>query len=625
MEVRDGGRHDAWLMSLPANRFLSNTPQEKYHGVCVTLNDMKMTNGSLKSTDVAIVGGGPAGLMLAIELGCRGVNCVVLEEDVAEPDFPKANATSSRTMEHYRRRGFANEIRQLGLAADYPQDIVYCTTLAGRELTRFAIPSRNQALSQSSFGDYGESQWPTPELPHRCQQMLIEPVLRRQAQHYLSVKLMLGAQAQSIAMDAQHVKLAVLDATTRETFDLTARYVVGCDGPRSLVRKACGIRYSGVSEEARDFFGGQMLSVYFTSSSLYGALGKAPAWMYWAVNAVQRGLLVAIDGIGKFMFYLQLKPGETPESVDFKSAMLAAVGCAFEFELIAVAPWNAGFTLVADKFSHGRAFIAGDAAHLFTPTGGMGYNTSVDDAVNLGWKLAAVVKGWAPAELLNSYEIERKPIAHRNTAFARAMADSIGIIKVPPNVDAVGADADAVRQQLGQALSQHVRDEFNIPGLQLGLRYEGSPIVATESTPPPADLPNEYLPSARPGARAPHIWLDGKSIFDLFGHDFTLLCFSHADADEVMDVNVDVDVGAWKKAAVALGMPLEVLHVSSAEARALYGADRVLIRPDHHVAWRGDAAGNVSVDPASLLAMACGRAISSSTAHRQELDFSATP
>lgn len=586
-------------------------------------------NNSKPSTDIAIVGGGPAGLMLAIELGCRGVDCVVLEEDVAAPDFPKANATSSRTMEHYRRRGFANEIRQLGLAADYPQDIVYCTTLAGRELTRFAIPSRNQALNQSSFGDYGEALWPTPELPHRAQQMLIEPVLRRQAQQYPSVNLMLGAQAQSIAMDAQHVTLAVRHAATGEAFDLTARYVVGCDGPRSLVRKTCGIHYSGLSEEARDFFGGQMLSVYFTSRGVYSALGKPPAWMYWAVNAVQRGLLIAIDGIDKFLFCLQLKPGETPESVDFKAVMFAAMGCAFEFELIAVAPWNAGFTLVADRFSQGCAFIAGDAAHLFTPTGGMGYNTSVDDAVNLGWKLAAVVNGWAPSRLLDSYEAERKPIAHRNTAFARAMADSIGIIKVPPNVDAPGADADAVRQQLGQALSQHVRNEFNIPGLQLGLRYEGSPIVASEPTPPPLDLPNEYVPNARPGARAPHIWLDGTSIFDLFGRDFTLLCFSgvgsagralHLPAD--VDADADTDAGVWKKAAAAMGLPLHVLHCSSAEARALYGADRVLIRPDHHVAWRGDAGANVGVEAGveagALLAMACGQAISSSPAQPHE-------
>jgi 2-polyprenyl-6-methoxyphenol hydroxylase-like FAD-dependent oxidoreductase len=551
---------------------------------------------NLQTTDVAIVGGGPAGLMLAIELGCRGVRCVVLEEDAEGPDFPKANATSSRTMEHFRRRGFANEVRQLGLGPDDPQDVVYCTTMAGSELTRFAIPSRNQTLNQTSFGDYGESAWPTPELPHRCQQMYIEPVLRAQAQRYDSVDLKLGWQAETVDVQAEQVRIVARHATSQEQFTLTARYVVGCDGPRSLVRKTLGIEYSGHSKEKREFFGGQMLSLYFTSSSLYQVLGKQRAWMYVAVNAVQRGMMVSIDGQGKFMFCLQLKPDQTPESVDYKAAMFAAIGAEFDFDLIAKAPWQAGFTLVADSFKQGRAFIAGDAAHLFTPTGGMGYNTSVDDAVNLGWKLAAVVQGWAGEALLETYEAERKPIAQRNTSFARAMADSIGGIKVPPHVDLESAESLPVRQQLGDALALHVRNEFNIPGLQLGLRYEGSPIVVSDDTAPTPDLPNSYIPSARPGARAPHISVNGKPIFDLLGRDYTLLCFSTSE-------QANDDVADWEKTAADMRIPLAVLRCDSPPARALYGADRVLIRPDHHVAWRGPA--NAPVE--DILSMVCAR------------------
>jgi 2-polyprenyl-6-methoxyphenol hydroxylase-like FAD-dependent oxidoreductase len=550
----------------------------------------------LQTTDVAIVGGGPAGLMLAIELGCRGVRCVVLEEDVEGPDFPKANATSSRTMEHFRRRGFASEVRQLGLGPNDPQDVVYCTTMAGTELTRFAIPSRNQTLNQTSFGDYGESAWPTPELPHRCQQMFIEPVLRKQAQRYDSVDLKLGWQAETVDVQAEQVRIVARHATSQELLSLTARYVVGCDGPRSLVRKTLGVEYSGHSKEKREFFGGQMLSLYFTSSSLYQVLGKQRAWMYVAVNAVQRGMMVSIDGQSKFMFCLQLKPEQTPESVDYQAAMFAAIGAEFDFELIAKAPWQAGLTLVADRFKQGRAFIAGDAAHLFTPTGGMGYNTSVDDAVNLGWKLAAVVQGWAGEALLDTYEAERKPIAQRNTSFARAMADSIGGIKVPPNMDLDSAEAAPVREHLGDALAKHVRNEFNIPGLQLGLRYEGSPIVVSDASAATADLPNTYIPSARPGARAPHIRVDGKPIFDLLGRDYTLLCFSTSE-------QANDDVADWHKAAADMGLPLAVLHCDSAPARALYGADRVLIRPDHHVAWRGPA--NAQVE--EILFMVCAR------------------
>ena len=549
------------------------------------------------NTDVAIIGGGPAGLMLAIELGCRGIACTLLEEDATCPVLPKANATSARTMEHYRRRGFAGQIRALGLPDHHAQDIVYTTRIAGRELTRFQIPSAAQARAQTSFGDYGPDAWPTPELPHRAQQMYIEPILKAQAESHPSVTVRFGARAMAVADQGAQVRVDYVDTASGQAHQLQARYVVGCDGPRSLVRKTCGIEYSGHSKEQREFFGGQMLSLYFTSASLYQVLGKQRAWMYVAVNAVQRGMMVSIDGQSKFMFCLQLKPDQTPESVDYQAAMFAAIGAEFDYQLIAKAPWQAGFTLVADRFKQGRAFIAGDAAHLFTPTGGMGYNTSVDDAVNLGWKLAAVVQGWAGEALLDSYEAERKPIAHRNTSFARAMADSIGGIKVPAQVDLESAGAAPVRQQLGDALAQHVKSEFNIPGLQLGLRYEGSPIIASDATPPTADQPNTYIPSARPGARAPHMWLDGKSIFDLFGRDFTLLCCTPAQQGR--------DIARWQGAATQRGLPLDILYCDNPDARALYGADRVLIRPDHHVAWRGDANAHAE----EILTMVCGRRV----------------
>lgn len=544
-------------------------------------------------TEVAIIGGGPAGLMLAIELGCRDIPCVVLEEDVAPPDFPKANATSSRTMEHYRRRGFAHLVRDLGLPADYPADVTYYTRLARHELFRFSMHSRADAAGWSKAGDSADPAWPTPELPHRAQQMYIEPILRDQARRWASVDLRLGRRAVAVTDNGPDATVDHTDPDGNDRQKLRARYVVGCDGPRSLVRDAMGVKYSGEGTEVRDFMGGQMLSIYFRSSDLYQVLGGRQSWQYWAINPTQRGLLTAIDGGETFLLIIQLAPGQSAADIDCRAVTAEVVGAPHDFDLVAALPWNAGYMLVADRFSKGRLFIAGDAAHLFTPTGGMGYNTSVDDVVNLGWKLALVIGGHAPAALLDSYESERRPIAFRNTAFARRMADSIGRIAIPRLIEDEGAAGDASRAEAGAQLARHAVSEFRIPGLQLGLRYEGSPIVAQEAGDWPPDDPNEYVPSARPGSRAPHLVVEGKPLFDRFHRDFTLL------------TTEPVDVEAWQAAAAERGLQLGILTLGQREVRDLYAAPSVLVRPDHHVAWRGA----VDAVPGPVLDLARGAAM----------------
>lgn len=545
-------------------------------------------------TEVAIIGGGPAGLMLAIELGCRDIPCVLIEERSGPPTLPKANATSSRTMEHYRRRGFADQVRRLGLPPSHPQDVVYCTRLTGPELARFRIPSAEEAASGTAYGDYGEQAWPTPELPHRAQQMFIEPVLRAQAERHASAVLRFGLRAEAVQDNGCAVQIECREPDTGRTELLQAAYVVGCDGPRSLVRQAMGVVYAGHGRERRDFLGGQMMSIYFRAPGLYGLIGKPRAWQYWAVGPGQRGLLCAIDGVDRFVLIVQLPQGTQPTDFHPQQALQAVVGRPFAHELIALTPWNAGYALVAERLRHGRMFIAGDAAHLFTPTGGMGYNTSVDDVVNLGWKLAAAIQGAAGPALLDSYEAERRPIAQRNTSFARSMADSIGCLPVTAAVEQEGPAGDGARHALGQALSEHVAREFNIPGLQLGLRYADSPVVARELAEPPPDEPNRYLPGGYPGTRAPHVATGpDRSLLDDFGRDFTLLAFGPDGPD---------GLERWRQAAAQYGIRLDVVMSEDGQTRALYGADRVLIRPDHHIAWRGDGAAQ----PTEVIALALG-------------------
>lgn len=553
------------------------------------------------NTDVLIVGGGPSGLMLAIELGCRGINCVVLEEDEGPPQLPKANATSARTMEHYRRRGFSDRIRALGLPLDHPQDVTYHTSLVGEELARFHIPSRGEAAARISFGDYGKDAWPTPELPHRVQQMYVEPILAKQAAIYPSVQIKFGMRATALHETADCVTAEIEDVANNKTITAKARYVVGGDGPRSLVRQTMGIGYSGQASEKREFFGGQMLSIYFRSNDIYEVIGKPKAWQYWVVSSKMRGLLVTVNGIDTFVVLVQLKEDQTLADLDADKTLRDLMEVPFHYEIIACTPWSAGFALVADRFKIGRLMIAGDAAHLFTPTGGMGYNTSVDDAVNLGWKLAAVINGWAHEALLESYEAERQPMAHRNTTFARTMADSIGGIKVSPVTEEAGPEGDAARAALGKALSIHVAREFNIPGLQLGVRYQGPIIAREENVAPPPDEPNTYAASTYPGARAPHVRIGEQSLLDMFGRDFTLLATGKADTTE------------WESTALQMGLPMVVLRMDNPNVRKLYDTELVLIRPDHHIAWRGAATAHAS----TVLAHAIGGSHTVAASHAE--------
>ena len=544
-----------------------------------------------QSCDVVIIGGGPCGLTLAIELGRRGISTILLEERTTPSRFPSANATQARTMEHYRRLGFAEKVRAQGLPPDYPTDIAYFTRYTRHEIARFSLPSARAAreMVKTLSGS-----WSAAELPHRVSQIFVEDVLRAEAAACPTVSLRPGWRMTAIRDDGTGVEVDAERGSERVT--VRGAYAVAADGGGSPTRKMLGINYEGETGAVRDFMGGRMFAIHFRAPKLYDVLPHPRAWMYWAVNQHRRSFMAAVNGRDEFTIHTQLQPGIRASEISDAQAVAMVhelFGAPLDIEILGRSSWNAGFTLVADKFRHGRILLGGDAVHLFTPTGGLGYNTAVEDAVNLGWKLAAVLKGWGGEQLLATYETERRAIAKRNTTYARGFADSVGLFALPAALEDDGPVGEAARKLTGDHYNFHARFEFNIPGITFGGRYDGSPIIVPDGTAPPPDSPNTYVPTGCPGGRAPHLWLDhGRSLYDALGFEFTLLVFNQSAAG----------AEKFRQAADAQKIPLAVVPVTADGARELYGADLALIRPDQIVAWRGDA----SADAAKVLRQATG-------------------
>jgi hypothetical protein len=341
-----------------------------------------------------------------------------------------------------------------------------------------------------------------------------------------------------------------------------------------------------------------MYAIYLSAPQFYDVVPHPPAWMNVTFNRDRRAFAAAVDGKGDVAFHTQLRDGEDERRITDRDALAmfrAAVGAEIDANIISRASWTAGHALVAEAFRRGRVFLGGDAAHLFTPTGGLGYNTAVEDAVNLGWKLAAAVRGVGGPALLASYELERRPAAIRNTGYARGFADSLGRFVPEDGIEEDNARGERLRREAGAYLERHGRAEFNIPGITFGTRYDASPIIWSDGSPSLPDAPNTYEPSASPGGRAPHLWLaEDTSLFDVLGFEWTLLRLGDAPGPASRFVSV----------ARQRGLDLAVVDVPAAEARELYEAPLALIRPDQVVAWRGAS----DADADAVLALATGRA-----------------
>jgi 2-polyprenyl-6-methoxyphenol hydroxylase-like FAD-dependent oxidoreductase len=539
-------------------------------------------------TKVLIVGAGPVGLTLALDLASRGIDVVVAElREAGEPPSVKCNHVSARSMEIFRRLGIAKVLREAGLPADYPNDAAYRTTATGIELSRIPIPCRADRYTAT---DGPDTWWPTPEPPHRINQIYLEPLLFARAAATPHIRILSRTEIEDFAQDEDGVTATATNLDNGERITITSAYLAGCDGGKSMVRRAIGATLSGTPVIQR------VQSTYFRAPALLPLLPGKKAWMYLALNPRRCGTVIAIDGREHWLVHNHLHAEEPDfDSVDRDWAIRAILGVDsnFRYEVISKEDW-VGRRLVADRFRASRAFICGDAAHLWIPYAGYGMNAGIADAANLAWLLAATLKGWAAPTILDAYERERLPITDQVSRFAMDIA--LKVIKhrrsTPPEVEFAGPEGDGARARIGKEAYDLNVQQYCCGGLNFGYFYDSSPIIAYDGEPAPAYTMSEFTPSTVPGCRMPHIWLSGhRSLYDSLGSDYTLV-----RSDPTINVSGLVD-GATRRS-----LPLEVLDIeSAAESSTPFSHKLLLVRPDQHVAWRGNAEPDDPIDLVDLV------------------------
>ena len=528
---------------------------------------------------VLVVGGGPVGLGLAGDLGWRGVPCLLIEKTDGKIVQPKQDLVGVRTMEFCRRWGIAKWVEETPYPRDYPQDNVWVTSLTGYELGRDPFPSMNDEPLPAQ----------SPQKRERCPQDMFDPVLRRFASSFSDVTLRYNTELVDLKEEKDGVCATVRDNRTGKTSTVWADYVVGTDGGSSTVRNLLGISMSGSPVLT------YTTNVIFQCADLPSVHDKGYRFIFIGPEGVWL-TIVAINGRDRWRMSIVGDAEKTTYTeAEIHNTLRRAVGQDFNYEILSVWPWVRR-QLVAESYGTKRIFIAGDAAHMMSPTGGFGMNTGVGDSVDLGWKLDALVRGWGGPKLLSSYEVERRPVGIRNVTEASGNLDrmlSSRLCPPPPETFQPGAEGDAARKKYGDWFTQTMRREWSTLGIHLGYCYDASPIVWPEERRTPSDDAGAYTQTSRPGSRAPHVWLsDGRSTLDLFGRGFVLLRLG-AQAPDAKSIVI---------AAAQRHLPLSVVTIDEPEVVKVYEKRLVLVRPDGHVAWRDDV---VPRDP--LLLVDCVR------------------
>jgi 2-polyprenyl-6-methoxyphenol hydroxylase-like FAD-dependent oxidoreductase len=533
-----------------------------------------MNSSSTIKTRVLIVGAGPVGLTLALDLASRSVDVTVVEcRPAHDPPSARCNQVSARSMEIFRRLGISAALRAIGLPADFPNDVVSCTTVTGIELSRVPIPARGE---RGTAAEGPDTWWPTPEHTHRINQTFFDPVLFAHVAAQRRVRILNRAMVEDFVQSDDGVAAAVRDLDTGAEISIECAYLVGCDGARSMVRRNIGATFEGTPELQR------VQSTHIRAPSLLSLLPGKMAWMYFALNPRRCGTIMAIDGREDWTIHNFLYRGEDDfNSVDRDWAirMILGAGPDFQYEVIAKEDWISR-RLVADKFRDRRVFICGDAAHVWIPAGGYGMNAGIADAANLSWMIAATLNGWASPAILDAYESERRPVVDRVSHLIAEVAEKVMLHRreITADIERPDAAGEAARLSIGRAAYELDIEQQCCGGLNFGYSYAGSPIIAYDDSSPPPYTMRDFTPSTVPGCRTPHLWLaDGRSLYDALGPEFTLI-----------RTDPGVPVSRLVGAASERGVPLTVLDLDAPDARSLYAENLVLVRPDQHVAWRGD-------------------------------------